>query len=77
MTFTHDGANNAEIIKSVSYFKDTYSIEYFNGDTSTYYCNNIEELKRLKKIMLEQAKERQNAYNLDNLSFYNKIFLYF
>ena len=52
MTFTHDGANNAEIIKSVSYFKDTYSIEYFNGDTSTYYCNNIEELKRLKKIIL-------------------------
>ena len=25
--------------------------------------------------MLEQAKERQNAYNLDNLSFYNKIYL--
>ena len=75
MTFTYDGADNGSIIKSITKINDVYTLEYFNGDTATYYCNNVDELKRLKQIMINQAKERQNLYDLDDLSFFNNLYL--
>ena len=60
MNFTYYGADLSEIIKK--YKKDGYSyhIEYLHGSSSDYTCYNDEEDKKIQKLMLKQATDRNN-----------------
>ena len=67
MNFTHSNADISKTIKNVSYDNYKYSITYLDGSNIEYINYNKNEYDRLKKIMIDQAIERQNNINIDDL----------
>lgn len=67
MNFTYDGADLSTIIKEYYRYKDSYHIEYLNGDYSDYVCSNPCEEERINKIMTTQAIDRQEKIDMFKL----------
>lgn len=67
MTFSYDGTDLSTIIKKYEQNGSNYSIEYLDGSMNNYVCYNTEEEDNIKKLMIEQLKERQDNINLDEL----------
>jgi len=64
MKFTYPEANLSKVIKKFTYKDNYFHIEYFDGSVNDYYCADFEKVEEIKKIMLDQAKERQKK--MDN-----------
>lgn len=75
MNFTYDEANLSKTIKKLQNNGDSYSIEYLDGSSSCYFCSNSNELQKIKDIMIEQAKERQENMDVKNFDFIKSTYL--
>ena len=68
MNFTYSNADKSKIIKEISHEDCNYMITYLDGKSTQYINYNKNEIERLKNLMIDQAIERQNNINLDNLT---------
>lgn len=66
MTFSYLGADLSKIIKKFTKNGTNYHIEYLDGSESNYYHGDPNHGEYLKKMMIEQAKERQKRISLEN-----------
>ena len=73
MNFVQYGADLSKIIKNYTKTGDMYIVEYFDESYSQYESLDRDEEKRLKTIMINQALERDNSYNIKNVSISNKL----
>lgn len=67
MTFSYNGINKNKIIKRYERRNNEFLIEYLDFSCSYYSSDNPNEEQKIISLMLEQAKERQDSYNLYNL----------
>lgn len=59
MTFTYDGADLSKVIECIHCEDNNFNIYYLDGSKSTYVCSSEDEKEKIKKLMIEQAIERQ------------------
>lgn len=72
MTFTYDEADLSTTIKNYSKFDNNYYINYLDGSTSNYVCYGDHEEERIKKIMIDQAIDRQGMLEIKNIDLFKK-----
>ena len=59
MTFCSDEQNKNEIIEKIISDGYNYEINYLDGNSVSYICNDENHLEEKEKIMIEQALERE------------------
>jgi hypothetical protein len=74
MNFTYDGADLSKIIKRYKKSQNEYLIEYLDGSFNRYISYKPDEEERIKKEMLEQAKQRTELYDTIFLNFTDKAY---
>ena len=67
MNFCYEGAELDKIIKRYKKDGNEYTILYMDGSVSSYFSNEENEENIIKEKMIEQAKERDAVYNLNQL----------
>lgn len=69
MNFTHSNADKAKIIKEIEHQGCNYLVTYLDGKSAQYISYDENEYEKLRNIMIDQAIERQNNIDIDDLSF--------
>ena len=67
MTFTYDGADLSKVIQDIYLENGKCVVTYLDGSTDEYYCEDNNEIERLKQLMITQALERQEKMDTDKL----------
>ena len=75
MRFTYDGADLSKIIKRYKKNKNEYLIEYLDGSFNRYISYKDNEEERIKKQMIEQAKQRNELFDYRFLNFADSTYL--
>lgn len=75
MTFSYEGVNLSKTIKKYERNENEYLIEYLDGSSYNYISYEYDEEEKIKKQMLEQAKERKELFDLHFLNFTDTVYL--
>ncbi len=73
MNFVQDGAEPSKIIKSYKKVGKTYVVNYFDDSYSQYESLEENEEDRIRNIMISQALERSNNYNIKEVFASNRL----
>lgn len=76
MKFLYPGADLSKIIKSFKQDGCLFTIEYFDGEVSSYYCSDPNRAQQIKNKMYNQALERQEIMTKNNNRLGETMILY-
>lgn len=74
MNFSYNGADLSKIIRMYKRDQNEYLIEYLDGSFNRYISYKTEEEERIKKQMLEQAKQRAELFDYSFLKFFDNAY---
>lgn len=77
MNFSYNGADTSKIIKKYQKQEFNYTIEYLNGDVSSFYSTNENEEKNIINTMISQIIEREKKMDINRLKSIRSIALFF
>lgn len=75
MNFSYGGADLSKIIKRYNRNQNEYLIEYLDGSIYSYISYEDNEEEKIKKQMLEQAKQRDELFERRFLHFTDNAYL--
>ena len=73
MTFTYDDADLSKTIACFWNDGNRFNIFYLDDSKSTYISYSEDEKEKIQNIMINQAKDRQKAYDIMKLNGKNKL----
>lgn len=68
MNFSYDGADTSKLIKRYKKDGNNYTIEYLNGDISTFYSTGDNDEQNIMNTMIEQIIERQDKIDIISIN---------
>ena len=77
MNFSYNGVDTSKIIKKYQKQEFNYTIEYLNGDVSSFYSTNENEEKNIINTMISQIIEREKKMDINRLKSIRNIALLF
>ena len=69
MNFSYEGADRSKIINKYIREGNNYTIEYLNGDISSFYSTDENQEQKIIKTMVRQIVERQDRMDINDIVF--------